>query len=106
MIFLLTVLISMSANSFALTSASMDSLELLKEYSLFNEYHKNKDYESALPFGWNVLKNDPVRFSKWIYYKMEDAIWYLRDSVETTTDEQKASFTDTMLYVYNSNMEE
>lgn len=99
-IFLLIVLFSLSANGLAFNATKMDSLELLKEYSLFNEYHKNKDYESAIPFGWNVLKNDPARFSKWIYYKMEDAIWYLRDSVETT-DEQKKMFTDTMLYVYD-----
>ena len=43
-----------------------DSLETLKLYSLFSEYHKNKDYQSALPYGWQVLECDKKKFAKWI----------------------------------------
>jgi tetratricopeptide (TPR) repeat protein len=60
--------------------ADCDSTETLKLYSLFSEYHKNKDYESALPYGWQVLECDKKKFAKWIYYKMEDCLWYLHDS--------------------------
>ena len=56
-----------------------DSMKVLEKYSLFSEYHKNKDYISALPFGWEVLEMDPARFSKWIYYKMEDCLWYVHE---------------------------
>lgn len=60
-----------------------DSLETLKLYSLFSEYHKNKDYQSAIPYGWQVLECDKKKFAKWIYYKMEDCMWYIHDSTET-----------------------
>ena len=65
-----------------------DSLETLKLYSLFSEYHKNKDYQSALPYGWQVLECDKKKFAKWIYYKMEDCFWYIHDSTDTEITEQ------------------
>ena len=81
-----------TANNFANSSdgevSPCDSLELLKTYSLFSEYHKNKDYVSALPYGWQVLQCNKEKFRKWIYYKMEDAIWYIHDS----TDVRKSIF--------------
>lgn len=77
-----------------------DSMKILEKYSLFSEYQKNKDYASALPFGWEVLQLDPVKFKKWIYYKMETALWYLYDSTETTPEE-KLSIEDTTMYLYN-----
>jgi hypothetical protein len=48
-----------------------DSIKILELYSLFSEYHKNRDYESAVPYGWQVLECDKKKFAKWIYYKME-----------------------------------
>lgn len=65
-----------------------DSLETLKLYSLFSEYHKNKDYQSAMPYGWQVLECDKKKFAKWIYYKMEDCMWYIHDSTDTEISEQ------------------
>lgn len=65
-----------------------DSLETLKLYSLFSEYHKNKDYQSAMPYGWQVLECDKEKFAKWIYYKMEDCMWYIHDSTDTDIAEQ------------------
>jgi len=38
-----------------------DSMETLKLYSLFSEYHKNKDFASALPYGWQVLACDKIK---------------------------------------------
>jgi tetratricopeptide (TPR) repeat protein len=78
-----------------------DSLETLKLYSLFSEYHKNKDYASALPYGWQVLSCDKKKFAKWIYYKMEDCLWYLHDSSAVGTEEVK-SIEDSILNFYNT----
>ena len=51
-IFLLIIVIS--SNVFAINKSinteNSDSLKLLETYSLFSEYHKNKDYASALPY--------------------------------------------------------
>ena len=77
-----------------------DSLETLKLYSLFSEYHKNKDYESALPYGWQVLECDKVKFAKWIYYKMEECMWQLHDSSNVAPEEIKA-IEDSILGFYN-----
>ena len=76
-----------------------DSLKILEKYSLFSEYFKNKDYTSALPFGWEVLEMNPVKFKKWIYYKMETALWYMHDSTDATP-EMKESLADTTMYLY------
>lgn len=77
-----------------------DSMKVLTNYSLFSEYQKNKDCESAVPYGWKVLQADPQKFSKWIFYKMEDCLWKLHDS--TNTDPQlKKSVQDTIIYFYN-----
>ena len=69
-------------------------------YSLFSEYYKNKDYESALPYGWKILEKYPEKFSKWVYYKMEDILWKLHDSTTVSPDVKK-TIEDTILYVYN-----
>jgi tetratricopeptide (TPR) repeat protein len=74
-----------------------DSLK--KIYSLFSEYHKNKDYQSALPYGWDVIKYAPEHFSKWVFYKMEDCLWYLHDSSNISQEELK-SINDTIMYFY------
>lgn len=67
-----------------------DSMEVMKNYSLFSEYHKNKDFASALPYGWSVIKTNPTKFSKWIYFKMEDCFWALHDSSATSIEDKKA----------------
>jgi tetratricopeptide (TPR) repeat protein len=81
-----------------------DSLKILEKYSLFSEYHKNKDFSSALPYGWEVLEMNPVKFNKWIYYKMEDCIWYLHDSTDVAVEDKQA-YEDTIIYLYNLALE-
>src|SRR3989339_1129758 len=46
-------------------------LEFRKNASLFNEYHKNGDYQSAIPYGWKVIELDPAR-NKPIYHRMAE----------------------------------
>ncbi|MCH8941384.1 MAG: hypothetical protein IIA48_02920 [Bacteroidetes bacterium] len=77
-----------------------DSVNILEQYSLFSEYYKNKDFDSALPYGWIVLSIDPQKFSKWIYYKMEDIFWQLHDS-STVAPEEKKAIEDTIMFVYD-----
>ena len=77
-----------------------DSMKVLTDYSLFSEYHKNKDCVSALPYGWSVIEANPSKFSKWIYYKMEECFWSLHDSTSTTPEMVK-SIQDTILYFYD-----
>ena len=77
-----------------------DSMQILTNYSLFSEYQKNKDCESALPYGWKVLQANPEKFSKWIFYKMEDCFWTLHDSSSTSPEVLK-SIQDTIIYFYN-----
>jgi len=104
----LVLLISASLNAKNLTTYSdyrvsdiPDSMKMLAEFSLFNEYYKNKDYQSAYNHGWNILNNDPTPFLRWRpFNKMDDILWYLHDSVAVTDDEKKA-LTDTTLYFYD-----
>ena len=67
-----------------------DSMKCLEQYSLFSEYHKNKDYKSALPYGWNVLECDPAKFARWFFYKMEETLWYMHDSSDVPQEEIQA----------------
>lgn len=79
---------------------TLDSMKILEYYSLFSEYHKNKDYESALPYGWQVIEANPTKFSKWIYYKMEECLWSVHDSSNTNPQLVK-SIQDTILFFYD-----
>lgn len=100
-ILFIIVLFALSGKfSFANNLIASDSMEVITQYSLFSEYHKNHDYASALPFGFKVLAMNPVKFSKWIYYKMEDILWYLHDS-SSASPELAKEYTDSMLSVYN-----
>ncbi|UCH66931.1 MAG: hypothetical protein JSW63_09870 [Ignavibacterium sp.] len=102
LIILMTILFSSSifSNNLPNYFEKSDSLKLLEKYSLFSEYHKNRDFASALPYGWEVLEMNPVKFKKWIYYKMEDCIWYLHDSTDVSPENEQA-YEDTIIYLYD-----
>ncbi len=99
-LFLLLSVFSAFPKSNIVTEVPDDSTKILELYSLFSEYYKNKDYQSAVPYGWQVLGMNPSKFSKYIYYKMEEALWYLHDSTDTAP-EQKQAIADTITYLYN-----
>jgi tetratricopeptide (TPR) repeat protein len=88
------------SNTIQLNSIKVDPQEIEVQYSLFSEYHKNRDFSSALPYGWKVISMDPTKYNKWIFYKMEDCLWYLRDSSDATP-EQKKILADTTIYLYD-----
>lgn len=75
-------------------------MEVVTKYSLFSEYYKNKDFQSALPYGWEVIQLNPEKFCKWIYGKMEDALWQTHDS-STVSPEEKKTVEDTILSFYD-----
>jgi len=101
----LTILL-FGSNGFARTpfiEDKSDSLIILEKYSLFSEYYKNKDYVSALPFGWEVLEMDPAKFSKWIYKKMDKCLTFVHDSSDVSP-EFKQAIKDTILGFYDMAM--
>lgn len=96
-IIVITLVIFASTN----LAQNADSMKVLTDYSLFSEYHKNKDFASALPYGWSVIEANPVKFSKWIYYKMEECLWSVHDS-SSSSPEMVKSVEDTILYFYDT----
>lgn len=104
-ILLLLLLSSCGSTSNATTVkaplTAADSMKCLEQYSLFSEYHKNKDYSSALPYGWNVLECDPSRFARWFFYKMEETLWYMHDSAGASP-ELVQQIQDSIVGFYNS----
>jgi tetratricopeptide (TPR) repeat protein len=74
------------------------------QYSLFSEYFKNKDYSSALPYGWKVFEMEPLKFAQWYYFKMEDLLWYMHDSSDISAAEKK-DITDRIEEFYDQAME-
>ncbi len=101
----LTILL-FSSNGFSRTpfvEDKSDSLIILEKYSLFSEYYKNRDCESALPYGWEVLEMDPAKFSKWIYTKMDYCLTFMHDSSDASP-EYKQAIEDTILGFYDMAM--
>ena len=99
-------IILFSSNGFSGTPSledKSDSLKILEKYSLFSEYYKNKDYVSAIPFGWEVLKMDPAKFSKWIYKKMDKCLTFIHDSADVAPEDKQA-IKDTILGFYDMAM--
>lgn len=89
-IILVIILINCGSTSTAKvhkTLSPVDSMKVLEQYSLFSEYHKNRDFLSALPYGWKVLEMDPARFAKFFFYKMEETLWYMHDSAGVSPEE-------------------
>lgn len=83
---------------FAQSTPQPDTLKIYRKWSLFAEYHKNGDYETALPYGFEILEINPAKF-KTIFLRMEDCLVYLHDS--TNVDENlKKTYADTLMYVY------
>ncbi len=84
----------------AIAVSDSGQVNLMAEFSLFYEYYKNNDYQSALPHGWTVLETDPKPFLRYHpFVKMAKMLWYMHDSVATGAEEKKA-IADTTLYLY------
>ncbi len=75
-----------------------DSIEVLKNWSLFFEYFKTGDYVTAVPYGWKVMEMQPTRF-KTLYKAMEKI--YLK-FYEEAPEEKKQGYADTLLVIYDN----
>ncbi len=84
---------------FAQSPPQPDTLKIYRKWSLFAEYHKNGDYETALPYGFEILEINPGKF-KTIFLRMEDCLVYLHDSTNVDSTLKKL-YADTLMYVYN-----
>ena len=84
-----------------------DSLKayLQKEFSLFYEYYKTKDFTSADDYGWEVLRKSPGTYLRFHpFKKMETILWWEHDSLKTNTDAERMQIADTTLYLYKTAM--
>jgi tetratricopeptide (TPR) repeat protein len=77
---------------------AQDSMEVLKNWSLFFEYFKTGDYNSAVPYGWKVMQMQPSRF-KTLYRAMEKI--YLK-YYEDAPQDKKTTYADTLLIIYDN----
>ncbi|MBI9072855.1 MAG: tetratricopeptide repeat protein [Melioribacteraceae bacterium] len=102
---LLIAFTSVEAKVNSFTIAPPDSaMKLLTEFSLFNEYQKNKDYKSAADHGWFVINTDPTKFIKFrVFKKMETILWDFYENA--ATDEEKSAIADTTIYLYDKAVE-
>lgn len=79
--------------------------DAMANFSLFNEYHKNKDYKTAYDYGWKVINDNPTNFLRFrLFPKMEETIWFLHDSVAVSPEEKKL-IADTALVFYDKAIE-
>ncbi|MGB9664852.1 MAG: tetratricopeptide repeat protein [Ignavibacteria bacterium] len=98
LIFIGLIFIINLSEVFSQPSPQPDTLKIYRKWSLFSEYHKNGDYETALPYGFEILDINPAKF-KTIFLKLEDCLVYLHDS--TNVDEAtKKLYADTLMYIY------
>lgn len=83
--------------------AQSGDMNLMTEFSLFYEAHKNKQFDQwTLEKGFNVVNTDPTQFVKYNpFTKMEEIIFFIHDSVATTTDQEKEALADTVIYLYD-----
>jgi len=96
-----TILLLFCFAAVALSSNVLKAQNDAGTFSLFYEYHKNKDFTSALPYGWKVINSDPTPWLKYkIFSKMEEILWYMHDSSKVAENEI-SSFNDTLIYFYD-----
>lgn len=97
---LISLIFTLSFNEiFSQPSPQPDTLKIYRKWSLFSEYHKNGDFETALPYGFEILDINPAKF-KTIFVKMEDCLVFLHDSTNAD-DATKKIYADTLMYVYD-----
>ena len=110
--FIIALLLLAATNIFAAdvrtnyNIVSSDSVNLLAEFSLFYEAHRNKQFDDwTLEKGWNVINGDPTQFVKYkIFTRMEEILFALHDA-ETTSEEMKANYADQVIKLYDKAVE-
>ncbi|MDX2443713.1 MAG: hypothetical protein QNK30_07920 [Bacteroidales bacterium] len=78
-----------------------DSIRCVRNYSLYREYYKQKNYKDALPY-WRIVMKDCPKVTKSIYqngvamYK-----FYIIQAQNNNNNELKNALVDTLLQVYD-----
>ncbi|HEY4612297.1 MAG TPA: tetratricopeptide repeat protein [Bacteroidota bacterium] len=96
----LTTLFALAVGAVGLSVAQTGgqvSPELAKNWSLFSEYQRNGDHQSAVPYGWTVYKLDPARF-KTLYQKMAECYFAFYDKGQGAA---KKTYADTLVMVHD-----
>jgi tetratricopeptide (TPR) repeat protein len=83
---------------FAQQQDTVDSLEILKTWSLFFEYFKTGDYESAYPYGWKVMEMAPRKFRRTLYRAMAKIY---QEFYKKAPEDKKEAYLDTILIIYD-----
>jgi len=95
------ILCSIIAGHFSLFAQDdCEADRVLNNYKMFSEYHRAKDYYSAIPFGWMVLYCNKTTYAKWIYYKMEECLLSVHDSKNIPKEEIR-TIEDNIVVLYN-----
>ncbi len=85
-LFLIICLISIEGKSKNYTSGLDSSLV---EYSDFSELIRNRKFVEAIPPGMAFIVNYPGEYARWIYPKLEYALWYAHDSTDASDSLQQ-----------------
>lgn len=86
---------------FVLSVSTFGQSDLMQKFSLFYEYQRNNDFLSALPYGWQVVNEDPTPFIKYrIFSKMDNILFALHDSSDTS-EEDKVMYADSAISLFN-----
>lgn len=74
-----------------------DQQAVLRNWSLFAEYHKNQEYRTAIPFGWEVVRLNPTRF-RTLYERLAECYYKLYEAEES---DLRSTYADTIIMVYD-----
>ncbi len=78
-----------------------DSVQCIRNYSLYSEYYKQKNYEDALPY-WRLVFNDCPKASKNIYQHGANMYkFYIIHASKINNMELKHALIDTLMQVYD-----
>lgn len=78
-----------------------DSIQCIRNYSLYSEYYKQKNYDDALPY-WRLVFNDCPKVSKNIYQHGANMYkFYIIQATRKNNIDLKNALVDTLMQVYD-----
>ena len=78
-----------------------DSVKCVRNYSLYREYYKQKNYNDALPY-WRIIMKECPKISKSIYQHGTSMYkFYILQAEKNKDEELKIALVDTLMQVYD-----
>lgn len=78
-----------------------DSIQCVRNYSLYREYYKQKNFDDALPY-WRIVIRDCPKISKSIYQHGASMYkFYVLQAEKNKDNELKIALVDTLMQVYD-----